>query len=74
MNVAKSVVKCQTGDSTEEQRRRVDDVGGKVENLGQLDRRHVEDILDVFKVSTRTQVDELDAHTHEGDVARLDEC
>lgn len=71
MNAAQSVVECETGDSAEQECRRVDDVGGKVEHFGQFDGRNIENILNVFKVSSGSQIDKLDTHAHEGDVANL---
>lgn len=65
MYSAESMVECQTGHSAEQQRNGINDMGAKVENFCVFNRRHVENILDIIEMSSRTQLDELDAQANE---------
>lgn len=64
---ADAVVKRQTRDAAQQQGRRVDDVGDKVQHLRLQDGGDVEHIFDVSKVSSRAQVDELDTEANKDD-------
>ena len=71
MDAADTVVEGETGHSTEEKSGGVDNVCDIVEDLALLDGGHRHDILDVIVVSSRSDFDELDAQTHEGDEEKL---
>jgi uncharacterized protein YifN (PemK superfamily) len=59
------MVEGQTGHSAEQQGNGVDDMGAEIENFSVFNRRHVENIFDVGEMSSRTQLDELDAQANE---------
>lgn len=60
MKTAQSVIKRETGNTAQQQRDRIDEVGDKVEQLRQQHRIVVKDVLDVRKVASGTQSDQLD--------------
>ena len=65
VNGAESVVESETRDSAKDERRRVDDMSDTVENLSVFDSRHLKHVLDILKVSSGAQLDELNAQANE---------
>lgn len=65
MSYAKSVVKGQAGEATDEEGRRVYQMRCVVVDLGQVDLLGRQDVLDVFEMSSAAFLDEYQTHCRE---------